>query len=263
MSRQIRRSFVETSDLTVSLNELRPTTDGPAPTQSLHGTIDWEHIDFHNADARTQSTVFRAFNPHPPASQRVSRWTLELGQDDVAARQIVTTLTKTKRGMLQRGLDIPTMYFCHPRQHMKHVSTCQQPTARGNQLRKTIIMGKLNIHYRLGIKPSFSEIVHRYCLSRRTVDSQWKRQRGQRWPQRTLERVQSSQEDRQGRYTSLGVAKKAVREFLLRRRKPQPRRMQHVRLLLPQTRHRFQSSLESESRWQFKAPPTCHLQFDC
>lgn len=61
-------------------------------------------------------------------------------------------------------------------------------------------MGKLNIHYLLGIKPSFSEIVHRYCLSRRTVDGQWKRQRGQRWPQRTLERVQSSQEDRQGRY---------------------------------------------------------------
>lgn len=73
MFQQINRSFGEAHDLTVALDEPRLVADDPdAP--ALHvtaGAIDFCDVDFHYADARTEDAVFRGFNLHIPAGQRV------------------------------------------------------------------------------------------------------------------------------------------------------------------------------------------------
>ncbi|WP_291290554.1 ABC transporter ATP-binding protein [Enorma sp.] len=142
MFQQINRSFGEAHDLTVALDEPRLVADDPdAP--ALHvtaGAIDFCDVDFHYADARTEDAVFRGFNLHIPAGQRVGL-VGRSGSGKTTLTTLLLRLADLSGGSIKiDGQDIAHVSQVSLRQHIAYVP--QEPLLFHRTVRENIAYGR-------------------------------------------------------------------------------------------------------------------------
>lgn len=142
MFQQINRSFGEAHDLTVALDEPRLVADDPdAP--ALHvtaGAIDFCDVDFHYADARTEDAVFRGFNLHIPAGQRVGL-VGRSGSGKTTLTTLLLRLADLSGGSIKiDGQDIAHVSQVSLRQHIAYVP--QEPLLFHRTVRDNIAYGR-------------------------------------------------------------------------------------------------------------------------
>ncbi len=142
MFQQINRSFGEAHDLTVALDEPRLVADDPdAPALEVPaGAIDFVDVDFHYADASAQDAVFRDFNLHIPAGQRVGL----VGRSGSGKTTLTTLLLRladlTGGSILIDGQDIAHVSQVSLRQHIAYVP--QEPLLFHRTVRENIAYGR-------------------------------------------------------------------------------------------------------------------------
>ena len=144
MFQQINRSFGEAHDLTVALDEPRLVADDPdAP--ALHvtaGAIDFCDVDFHYADARIEDAVFRGFNLHIPAGQRVGL-VGRSGSGKTTLTTLLLRLADLSGGSIKiDGQDISHVSQVSLRQHIAYVP--QEPLLFHRTVRENIAYGRPN-----------------------------------------------------------------------------------------------------------------------
>lgn len=142
MFQQINRSFGEAHDLTVALDEPCLVADDPdAP--ALHvtaGAIDFCDVDFHYADARTEDAVFRGFNLHIPAGQRVGL-VGRSGSGKTTLTTLLLRLADLSGGSIKiDGQDIAHVSQVSLRQHIAYVP--QEPLLFHRTVRENIAYGR-------------------------------------------------------------------------------------------------------------------------
>lgn len=142
MFQQINRSFGEAHDLTVALDEPRLVADDlDAP--ALHvtaGAIDFCDVDFHYADARTEDAVFRGFNLHIPAGQRVGL-VGRSGSGKTTLTTLLLRLADLSGGSIKiDGQDIAHVSQVSLRQHIAYVP--QEPLLFHRTVRENIAYGR-------------------------------------------------------------------------------------------------------------------------
>lgn len=142
MFQQINRSFGEAHDLTVALDEPRLVADDPdAP--ALHvtaGAIDFCDVDFHYADARIEDAVFRGFNLHIPAGQRVGL-VGRSGSGKTTLTTLLLRLADLSGGSIKiDGQDIAHVSQVSLRQHIAYVP--QEPLLFHRTVRENIAYGR-------------------------------------------------------------------------------------------------------------------------
>ena len=142
MFQQINRSFGEAHDLTVALDEPRLVADDPdAP--ALHvaaGAIDFCNVDFHYADARAEDAVFRGFNLHIPAGQRVGL-VGRSGSGKTTLTTLLLRLADLSGGSIKiDGQDIAHVSQVSLRQHIAYVP--QEPLLFHRTVRENIAYGR-------------------------------------------------------------------------------------------------------------------------
>ena len=142
MFQQINRSFGEAHDLTVALDEPRLVADDPdAP--ALHvtaGAIDFCDVDFHYADARAEDAVFREFNLHIPAGQRVGL-VGRSGSGKTTLTTLLLRLADLSGGCIKiDGQDIAHVSQVSLRQHIAYVP--QEPLLFHRTVRENIAYGR-------------------------------------------------------------------------------------------------------------------------
>lgn len=142
MFQQINRSFGEAHDLTVALDEPHLVADDPdAP--ALHvtaGAIDFCDVDFHYADARTEDAVFRGFNLHIPAGQRVGL-VGRSGSGKTTLTTLLLRLADLSGGSIKiDGQDIAHVSQVSLRQHIAYVP--QEPLLFHRTVRENIAYGR-------------------------------------------------------------------------------------------------------------------------
>ena len=142
MFQQINRSFGEAHDLTVALDEPRLVADDPdAP--ALHvtaGAIDFCDVDFHYADARTEDAVFRGFNLHITAGQRVGL-VGRSGSGKTTLTTLLLRLADLSGGSIKiDGQDIAHVSQVSLRQHIAYVP--QEPLLFHRTVRENIAYGR-------------------------------------------------------------------------------------------------------------------------
>lgn len=142
MFQQINRSFGEAHDLTIALDEPRLVADDPdAP--ALHvtaGAIDFCDVDFHYADARTEDAVFRGFNLHIPAGQRVGL-VGRSGSGKTTLTTLLLRLADLSGGSIKiDGQDIAHVSQVSLRQHIAYVP--QEPLLFHRTVRENIAYGR-------------------------------------------------------------------------------------------------------------------------
>lgn len=142
MFQQINRSFGEAHDLTVALDEPRLVADDPdAP--ALHvtaGAIDFCNVDFHYADARIEDAVFRGFNLHIPAGQRVGL-VGRSGSGKTTLTTLLLRLADLSGGRIKiDGQDIAHVSQVSLRQHIAYVP--QEPLLFHRTVRENIAYGR-------------------------------------------------------------------------------------------------------------------------
>ncbi|WP_308623179.1 ABC transporter ATP-binding protein [uncultured Enorma sp.] len=142
MFQQINRSFGEAHDLTVALDEPRLVADDPdAP--ALHvtaGALDFCDVDFHYADARIEDAVFRGFNLHIPAGQRVGL-VGRSGSGKTTLTTLLLRLADLSGGSIKiDGQDIAHVSQVSLRQHIAYVP--QEPLLFHRTVRENIAYGR-------------------------------------------------------------------------------------------------------------------------
>ncbi|WP_291288884.1 ABC transporter ATP-binding protein [Enorma sp.] len=142
MFQQINRSFGEAHDLTVALDEPRLVADDPdAPALEVRaGAIDFCDVDFHYADARTEDAVFRGFNLHIPAGQRVGL-VGRSGSGKTTLTTLLLRLADLSGGSIKiDGQDIAHVSQVSLRQHIAYVP--QEPLLFHRTVRENIAYGR-------------------------------------------------------------------------------------------------------------------------
>ena len=142
MFQQINRSFGEAHDLTVALDEPRLVADEPgAPELAVpEGAIDFSDIDFHYADASADDAVFRGFNLHIPAGQRVGL-VGRSGSGKTTLTTLLLRLADLSGGSIQiDGQDIAHVSQISLRQHIAYVP--QEPLLFHRTVRENIAYGR-------------------------------------------------------------------------------------------------------------------------
>lgn len=142
MFQQINRSFGEAHDLTVALDEPRLVADDPdAPALRVTaGAIDFCDVDFHYADARTEDAVFRGFNLHIPAGQRVGL-VGRSGSGKTTLTTLLLRLADLSGGSIKiDGQDIAHVSQVSLRQHIAYVP--QEPLLFHRTVRENIAYGR-------------------------------------------------------------------------------------------------------------------------
>ncbi|WP_144743968.1 ABC transporter ATP-binding protein [Enorma burkinafasonensis] len=142
MFQQINRSFGEAHDLTVALDEPRLVDDDPdAPALEVTaGAIDFTDIDFHYADASAEDTVFRGFNLHIPAGQRVGL-VGRSGSGKTTLTTLLLRLADLSGGSIEiDGQDIAHVSQVSLRQHIAYVP--QEPLLFHRTVRENIAYGR-------------------------------------------------------------------------------------------------------------------------
>ena len=141
MFQQINRSFGEAHDLTVALDEPRLVADDPdAPALNVTaGAIDFCNVDFHYADARAEDAVFRGFNLHIPAGQRVGL-VGRSGSGKTTLTTLLLRLADLSGGSIKiDGQDIAHVSQVSLRQHIAYVP--QEPLLFHRTVRENIAYG--------------------------------------------------------------------------------------------------------------------------
>lgn len=142
MFQQINRSFGEAHDLTVALDEPRLVADDPdAPALNVTaGAIDFCDVDFHYADARVEDAVFRGFNLHIPAGQRVGL-VGRSGSGKTTLTTLLLRLADLSGGCIKiDGQDIAHVSQVSLRQHIAYVP--QEPLLFHRTVRENIAYGR-------------------------------------------------------------------------------------------------------------------------
>ena len=142
MFQQINRSFGEAHDLTVALDEPRLVADDPdAPALRVTaGAIDFCDVDFHYADASDEDAVFRGFNLHIPAGQRVGL-VGRSGSGKTTLTTLLLRLADLTGGRIEiDGQDIAHVSQVSLRQHIAYVP--QEPLLFHRTVRENIAYGR-------------------------------------------------------------------------------------------------------------------------
>ena len=142
MFQQINRGFGDAHDLTVALDEPRLVADVPnAPALTVpHGAVDFSHVDFSYADAEEGDAVFRDFNLHIPAGQRVGL----VGRSG-SGKTTLTTLLLRLADLTGGEIDIDGQDIAHVdqvslRRHIAYVP--QEPLLFHRTVRENIAYGR-------------------------------------------------------------------------------------------------------------------------
>ena len=139
---QINRAFGDAHDLTVALDEPRLVDDVPGAAE-LHvdaGTIDFENVSFHYADADEQDSVFDGFNLHIAGGQRVGL-VGRSGSGKTTLTTLLLRLADLSDGRITiDGQDISAVSQVSLRRHIAYVP--QEPLLFHRSVRENIAYGR-------------------------------------------------------------------------------------------------------------------------